>query len=110
MKEEITKTYEAQRNLFNQIEIIKPKRKDFFKHQRMETESYCELIKSRDVLKVKYIMDKTKLDARKEKLCQLMDVTKWEIIYDFNRVDKALLMKDKTYAFTIMLIKETIQA
>ena len=115
MKEEITKTYETlaiffknwKRNIFNQNEIIKSKIKDFFKYQRMESESYCELIKSRDVLKVKYTADKTKLDARKEKLWQLMDITKWEIIDDFNRVNRDLLMRDKTYAFTIMCTKET---
>ncbi len=115
MKEEITKTYEIlaiffknwKRNIFNQNEIIKSKIKDFFKYQRMESESYCELIKSRDALKVKYTADKTKLDARKEKLWTLMDITKWEIIDDFNKVDRALLMRDKTYAFTIMCTKET---
>ena len=36
-----------------------------------------------------------------------MDITKWEIIDDFNRVNRDLLMRDKTYAFTIMCTKET---
>ena len=115
MKEEITKTYETlavffknwKRNIFNQNEIIKSKIKDFFKYQRMESDSYCELIKSREVLKSQYMSEKKRLDARKEKLWQLMDVTKWEIIDDFNRVDRALLMRDKSYAFTFMCTKET---
>ena len=115
MKEEITKTYETlavffknwKRNIFNQNEIIKSKIKDFFKYQRMESDSYCELIKSREALKSQYMSEKKRLDARKEKLWQLMDVTKWEIIDDFNRVDRALLMRDKSYAFTYMCTKET---
>lgn len=115
MKEQITKSFEElgifiknwKRILYKQNEIVKVHLKDFFKFIKMEGTSYEELIKSREEVKSKYVSEKVKLTNKKEKLWQSMDVSKWEIIDEFNKVDKALLTKDKSYALSKMCTKET---
>jgi hypothetical protein len=94
--------------LENQNEIIKIKIKDFFKYQKMENVAYSELIYSREILKNKYVSENTKLMNKKEKLYSTMDISKWEIIEDFNNsIDKNLLLKDKNYALAKMCTRET---
>ena len=45
---------------------------------------------------------------KKEKLYSTMDISKWEIIEDFNNsIDKNLLLKDKNYALAKMCTRET---
>ena len=116
MKQEITKSFEIlgiffknwKRILENQNEIIKIKIKDFFKYQKMENVAYSELIYSREILKNKYVSENTKLMNKKEKLYSTMDISKWEIIEDFNNsIDKNLLLKDKNYALAKMCTRET---
>ena len=115
MKEKITKTYEElsiffknwKRILFNENEIIKENLKDFFKFQKMENLAFIELIDSREIIRRKYADEKAKLDAKKEKLYKIMDFNKWEIEDNFGQIDRALLFRDKNYAFDKMCTRET---
>ena len=115
MKEKITKTYEElsiffknwKRILFNENEIIKENLKDFFKFQKMENLAFIELIDSRETIRRKYADEKAKLDAKKEKLYKTMDYNKWEIEDNFGQIDRALLFRDKNYAFDKMCTRET---
>ena len=76
MKEQITKSFEElgvfiknwKRILYKQNEIIKVHLKDFFKFIKMEGTSYEELIRGREEAKNKYVAEKIKLTAKKEKL------------------------------------------
>ena len=115
IKEQITKTYEElsiffknwKRILFNENEIIKENIKDFFKYQKMENISFIELIDSREIIRQKYVTEKAKLDSKKEKLYKIMDFNKWEIEDNFGQVDRALLFRNKNYAFDKMCTRET---
>ena len=115
MKESISKTYEElniffknwKRILFNENVIIKEQIKHFFKSQKMENLAFIELIDSRELIRQKYVAEKTKLDAKKEKLYKVMDFNKWEIEDNFGQVDRALLFRDKNYAFEKMCTRET---
>jgi sorting nexin-7/30/sorting nexin-8 len=115
MKEEITKTYEQfgifyknwRRILYNQNENMKLYVRDFFKFTQMECNSYEELVKSREALKVKYISEFQRLQTKKDKLWTGMDVSKWEIVDEFDKVDRMLLFRDKTYACAKMCTRET---
>ena len=115
MKEEIVKTYEKlgiffknwKRMMFNQNEIIKTHIKDFFKYIRMEGIAYQELIDSREIIKNQYINENNRLTSKKEKLWQSMDITKWEITEDIEKIDRILLMRDKDYACSKMCTQET---
>ena len=115
MKEPIKKTYEElniffknwKRILFNENVIIKEEIKHFFKSQKMENLAFIELIDSREAIRQKYVSEKAKLDAKKEKLYKIMDFNKWEIEDNFNQVDRALLFRDKNYAFDNMCTRET---
>ena len=115
MKEGVTKTFDELGNFFknwkrimyNQNELIKTHIKEFFRYEKMEGEAYTELINSREVLKARYKAEYDRVTAKKEKLWQSMDVGKWEIIDGFNKVDRNLLLKDKTYAMQNMCTKDT---
>ena len=115
MKESITKTFDElsiffknwKRILFNENEIIKENIKDFFKLQKMENLAFIDLIDSREAIRQKYASEKIKLDAKKEKLYKIMDFSKWEIEDNYGQVDRALLFRDKNYAFANMCTKET---
>ena len=115
MKDPIIKTFEElsiffknwKRILFNQNVIIKEQIKHFFKYQKMENLSFVELIDNRELIRQKYASEKAKLDAKKEKLYKVMDFNKWEIEDNFGQVDRALLFRDKNYAFNKMCTRET---
>lgn len=115
MKDEITKSYEElavfiknwKRIMFNQNELIKTHVKDFFKYIKMEGIAYTELIQSRNIIKEKYQIEYERITSKKEKLWQTMDLSKWEIIDEFNKVDRVLLLKDKTYAMQKMCTRDT---
>ena len=93
--------------MFNQNELIKTHIKDFFKYIKMEGVAYSELIQSRDVIKMKYKAEYDRVMSKKERLWQSMDLGKWEIIDEFNKVDRVLLLKDKTYAMQKMCTRDT---
>lgn len=95
------------RIIFNENEIIKTHVKDFFKYIKMEGTAYEELVKSRDELKAKYLYDHSKLCSKKDKLWSKMDIAKWEIIDELDRVDRMLLVRDRSYAIAKMCTRET---
>ena len=115
MREEITKTFEElgiffknwRRVLYNQNELIKTYVRDFFRYIQMESGSFEELVQSRDALKAKYIAEHTRLCNKKDKLWASMDVSKWEIVDEFEKVDRMLLFRDKTYACAKMCTRDT---
>lgn len=115
MKSEITKTFEElgiffknwKRIIFNQNEVIKTNIKDFFKYRRMEGEAYFELIYSRENILQKYKEEYERVTHKKEKLWTSRDISKWEIIDEFHKVDQVLLVQDRDYAFSKMCTKDT---
>ena len=115
LNDNINKTYEElniffknwKRIIFNENVIIKEQIKRFFKREKIENYIFIELIDSREQLRQKYFSEKTKLEAKKEKLYKIMDFNKWEIEDNFGQIDTARLMRDKNYAFEKMCTRET---
>jgi hypothetical protein len=115
MRDEISKAYEElgsfmqnwQRIMLNQNKLVKVHIKDFFKYVKQEGLAYMELVKARDESRTKYVAEKVRLINKKEKLWQGMEVGKWEIIDEFNKVDRSMLTKDKNYAISKMCTRET---
>ena len=115
IKEEITKTYnilcyffkEKKQMWSKENEIIHEKIKGFFKLQRLKNNSYIELAENRESLKQKYNIEYNKLYAKKEKLYSIKDINKWELGNNEN-LDKALLLRDKNYAFKFMCQKDSL--
>ena len=115
MNDQITKNFEElasfaknwRRILIKQNETTKVHFKDFFKFMKMNSTSYAELIKHREELNLKFIDENAKLTAKKEKLWISLDVSKWEIVDEFNKINKEMLTKDKEYAMSQMCTKET---
>ena len=115
MKEDIVKSYEQfeiffknwKNVVFNQNDIIRKKIKDFFKYVKMEVEGYLELYTKRNEIQDKYIKENNRLQNKKDKLWAQMDISKWEIIEDFSKIDNVLLIKDKIYAYSKMCTTET---
>ena len=115
MKEDIIKSYEQfgiffknwKNIIFNQNDIIRRRVKDFFKYVRMEGEAYLELFSQREEIQAKFNSDSKKLQAKKDKLWAQMDISKWEILEDFGRIDRVLLVRDKIYGCSKMCTNET---
>jgi hypothetical protein len=80
--------------------------KDFFKNIRNEYCVYSDLVKNREEIKSKHSSELLKLNVKKEKLWTGKDFSKWEL-NENEKVDKSLLNKDRTYAFSRMFHKET---
>ena len=115
MKEDIIKSYEElsiffknwKNVIFNQNDIIRKKIKDFYKYVKMEGEVFLELYNKRNEIQDNYINGKKSLQNKKDKLWSQMDLSKWEIMEDFNRIDKVLLVRDKKYGYSKMCTIET---
>ena len=75
----------------------------------MEGNAYCELTKSRLIIKDRFENENKKLINKKEKLWGQNDISKWEINEDFSNIDRVLLMRDKQYAFSKMCTNESHQ-
>ena len=73
----------------------------------METESFNELFLERDIIKNKYDYEHNRLISKKENLWENGDITKYEILDEYNSVDNLLLLRDKKYAFNKMCTRET---
>ena len=116
VRDTITKSYEQlllffhdwKKILFRQNMLVKNHLKDFFKYTKMEGNAYQEIIKFREDIKAKFTADNTKLTAKKEKLWAGMDINKWDIVDEFNKIDRELLKRDRDYAMAHMCTKETI--
>ena len=115
MKEDIVKSYEElgiffknwKNIIFNQNDIIRKRVKDFYKYVRMEGEAYLELFIKRDEIQNKFNTENKRLQAKKDKLWAQMDISKWEILEDFGRIDRVLLVRDKVYGCSKMCTTET---
>ena len=115
MKEDIVKSYEQfgfffknwKNVIFNQNDVIRKRVKDFFKYVRMEGEAYLELFSKREEIQTKFLADSKKLQQKKDKLWAQMDISKWEILEDFGRIDRVLLVRDKIYGCSKMCTTET---
>ena len=92
--------------MFKENEIIHEKIKQFFKLQRLQNNNFIDLIDNRGVLRQKFIVEKNKLLAKKEKLYAVKDINKWEM-NNIEEIDKPLLFRDKTYAFQHMCAKDS---
>ena len=111
----INKTYEALSNFFEDFKnalykknvIIKEQIKHFFKIEKNENAIFIDLFENRENLRQKYITEKNKLNAKKEKLYKINDINKWEIEDNYGKVDQARLMRDKNYAFEKMCTRNT---
>ena len=115
MKEDIVKSYEElciffknwKNIIFNQNDVIRRRVKDFYKYVRMEGEAYLELFIKRDEIQNKFNGENKRLQAKKDKLWAQMDISKWEILEDFGRIDRVLLVRDKVYGCSKMCTTET---
>jgi hypothetical protein len=114
MKDKITLSYENLLLFFkdyknileNQNILIKNYIKDFFKYNRMKSNSYFELIKNRENIRDKYLINKKNLLNKKEYLFN-KDIKYWEINSKEN-IDYYKLKNNKEYAFEMMLTNESI--
>lgn len=114
MKQTITKSYEEisfffknwKKIMIKQNEITKNHFKDFFKYINLEGQAYSSLIASRDELKQKYMVELSKLNAKKEKLFSTGDTSKFELNPDDRTIDHERLQRDKHYAMENMCYKE----
>ena len=114
MKDKITLSYENLLLFFkdyknileNQNILIKNYIKDFFKYNKMKSNSYFELIKNRENIRDKYLINKKNLLNKKEYLFN-KDIKYWEINSKEN-IDYYKLKNNKEYAFEMMLTNESI--
>ena len=114
MKQTITKSYEEmscffknyRKILIKQNDMVKNHMKDFFKYVNLEGKAYNELIERREELKAKYTAENQKLTAKKEKLFNTLDITKFEL-GDDKGIDKDRILRDKAYAFQYMCKTDT---
>ena len=115
MNEDIIQSYEQliiffknwKNIIFNQNDIIKKKIKDFYKYVKMEGEAYLELYNKRDEIQNRFINENIRLQNKKDKLWKQMDISKWEILENFETTDKVLLYQNKNYAYSKMCTTET---
>ena len=114
MKDQITLSFENLLLFFkdyknileNQNILIKNYIKDFFKYNKMKSNSYFELIKNRENIRDKYLINKKNLLNKKEYLFN-KDIKYWEINSKEN-IDYYKLKNNKEYAFEMMLTNESI--
>ena len=98
MKPTITKTFEElgiffdnwMKVMIKQKELAKNHMKDFFKYVNFEGRAYTELIDRREDLKNKYIVESTRITAKKEKLYAAGDINKFD---DTPGIDRDRLLK-----------------
>lgn len=115
MKEDIIKSYEElgiffknwKNVILNQNDIIRKKIKDFYKYVKMEGEVLLELYNKRNELQDNYIKENKRLQNKKDKLWEQMDLSKWEIMEDFKKIDRVQLITDKEYGYSKMCTNET---
>ena len=91
----------------NQSFTMKTKFKEFFKYIKNDTLSMIELFDKEKEINKDYVNLRDNLNNKKEGLWKQMDVTKWELS-PMERIDSALLFRDKFYAFSKMCFQETM--
>ena len=106
--EELGKFFQGWKELIKKQNILVKKNISFcYTFILHESLAYVSLIKKRENIKNLFINEYKKLDQKKEKLWRYEDIKKWEINYENFNVDNILLLKDKNYAKSKMLYKET---
>ena len=89
-----------------QIKLVQKNLTFFFKYAYFENNGFKDVMKNRFQAGTDYIKRKKELIAKKDRLFTMGDVSKWEIppnkLKDLSKED---LMKNKPYAFEIMLPK-----
>jgi hypothetical protein len=106
--QELGRFFQGWKDLIKKQSILVKKNITFFYNFVLhESLSYVSLIKKRENIKNLFINEYKKLDQKKEKIWKNEDIKKWEINYENFNVDNALLLKDKKYAKSKMLYKET---
>jgi hypothetical protein len=106
--QELGRFFQGWKDLIKKQSILVKKNISFFYNFVLhESLSYVSLIKKRENIKNLFISEYKKLDQKKEKIWRNEDIKKWEINYENFNVDNALLLKDKKYAKSKMLYKET---
>lgn len=106
--QELGRFFQGWKDLIKKQNILVKKNISFFYNFALhESLSYVSLIKKRENIKNLFISEYKKLDQKKEKIWRNEDIKKWEINYENFNVDNALLLKDKKYAKSKMLYKET---
>ena len=106
--QELGRFFQGWKDLIKKQNILVKKNISFFYNFVLhESLSYVSLIKKRENIKNLFINEYKKLDQKKEKIWKNEDIKKWEINYENFNVDNALLLKDKKYAKSKMLYKET---
>ena len=116
MKNEVTTSFyelglffQGWKEIINkQNNLVKQNIKNFYKYIINESGSYFELIKKREIIKNNFSIEYKKINDRKEKLWKSEDVKNWGIDFESHDIDNALLFKDKKYAKSKMLYKESV--
>ena len=92
--------------MIKQNEITKNHFKDFFKYINLEGQACSSLIATRDELKTKYMIELSKLNAKKEKPSATGDTSKFEMNLDDRSIVYDRLQRDKPYAMEHMCYKD----
>ena len=91
----------------NQTSIIGSNLTKYFKRLKNYGLSLIELIERQNIVKKDYQKIRDELMNKKEGYWKKMDITKWEM-NPMDRIDSALLFRDKSYAFSKMCFQETV--
>jgi len=94
-------------HMTNQNENIQKHFTHFYKYTQYENEAFKEVLEVRTKTGLDYLQRKKELFAKKERLFQQKDVTRWELSSKAKDIPKDDLLKDKQLAFDMMLSKET---
>ena len=93
---------------YNQCCIIKDMVKHFFKDVRVKSEALIENLEKIQNFQEDYLLQQSKLMAKKELLWKQMDVSKWEL-NQAEQIDSNKLFHDKLYAQDKMCFKENME-
>ena len=91
----------------NQYSLLKIDIREYFKYVRKEFLCLKDLSHKADTQKNAYYKARDKLQSKKEDLFKLGNTLKWDLDPNDTSLDRNLLVKDKDYAFTKMLPKDT---
>lgn len=91
----------------NQYSLLKIDIREYFKYVRKEFLCLKDLSHKADTQKNAYYKARDKLQSKKEDLFKLGNTLKWDLDPNDTALDRNLLVKDKDYAFTKMLPKDT---
>lgn len=100
-------TRQYKKILFKQSQHFETDIKEFLKYLRLENENLSEIIGIRDEIRDRYVIERKKLESKKEKLWTNGDFTKWEFAENLEDEVKVEAMKSKDSALKHMCFKES---